>query len=438
MSLILRISQLSNQSYWIDEMVSLYFTTRDAWFDIFRDNHPFLYHFILKIWIKIFGVGEFATRFLSVIFSTCTTAVVYILSRRLFINRFYPILAAVLHSISSMSIIYAQETRMYALFELASIVNLYFFYQTFIAKKDGYRNYIFSSILLALTHYGAALIFIYQGFYLYFINKTKNIKPFLGAFFALTVGFFSYLVIFNWPSLDWQKFKYIQEVTAQSPMQAILYLSNFSYINLAIFIFTLLMAYRLSKLRQNQVFNLLLGFITFSITTLLIASHITQRALMLPRYLIFINPAFILLFCYCLLKINKKWLPSIFAALFISTSLYHLPKAYYETKAPWRDLMQKISEHPGSIVLTTRTLAIRTPYLERYKIKVEKFNPFMELDFKDYFSLYKYLWVVENYWGGSNYIESLKERLKKSRYNIEVFEFKTKYSEPLTAIRVGI
>src|SRR5687768_14824014 len=70
----LRFYLIGNSSYWIDEMVSLYFSSNKYWGAIFWDNSPFLYHLLLKFWIELGGLSEAFTRSFSVIFSVATTA----------------------------------------------------------------------------------------------------------------------------------------------------------------------------------------------------------------------------------------------------------------------------------------------------------------------------------------------------------------------------
>lgn len=438
----LRVYELGLQSYWIDEMVSLYFTTRDKWNDIFLDNHPILYHVLLKLWIKLWGTSEVATRFLSVIFSTATTVVMFFLGQKVLKNKWWGLGVAFLYAISGFAIVYAQETRMYAIFELGAAVNYYFFYELYFEKNKSKKTlygFTASCLFLAATHYGALLIIAYEALWI-----LKNKKLFKIIFPALIAGaallVVSYLRNFAWFGLDWQKLKYVQEPTARTPLEGLVYLSNLSIFNFYLYlIFFSLTFWEIRKEGPKKaVYFWMGGLIGGSVGLLFLASWITERSLMLPRYFIYLNPLWILLFAFGLWNMGKK--ARAWGALTVVIALLWLPKAYLNVKSPWREAADKISEDkPLPQVFTTRTLAVGVPYLEKHGIYVERITLDQTKEpalVAQRFAKNRPVWILENYWGGKAYLEDFLKGIKAEGYNIEEFTVQNPLSEPLSLVRI--
>lgn len=116
----LRLFRLDAQSLWWDEGISLHLATSslpEIVADRINNIHPPLYFFLLKGWIALVGVTPFAARYLSLLASWLQVAAVYALLRRWFGLR-VAMTGALLAAISVVSVIYAQEVRVYALLPL--------------------------------------------------------------------------------------------------------------------------------------------------------------------------------------------------------------------------------------------------------------------------------------------------------------------------------
>ncbi|HEV3408516.1 MAG TPA: glycosyltransferase family 39 protein [Gaiellaceae bacterium] len=172
-SLVLRTRRLDT-GFWIDEALSVGIASHALTEipEVLRqDGSPPLYYVLLHFWIRLFGSGETATHVLSLIFALLAIPAAYWAARTVFDRRVGWVaaaLAAVIPYLTS----YGQETRMYSLVALLSIVGTGAFLHAFVF---GRRRYVvlFGVVLAVLlyTHYwafffavgaGAALLFVIQ------------------------------------------------------------------------------------------------------------------------------------------------------------------------------------------------------------------------------------------------------------------------------------
>lgn len=126
LALALRLYRLDVQSIWWDEGISLHLATSSP-AEIVADRaaniHPPLYFFLLKGWVALTGSSAFSARFLSALASLLQVAVVYAVARR-WLGRPTAQAAAFLVAVSPLSIVYAQEIRVYALLPLVYVALL--------------------------------------------------------------------------------------------------------------------------------------------------------------------------------------------------------------------------------------------------------------------------------------------------------------------------
>ncbi len=122
-SLALRIGTL-DAGYWIDEGIAVGIASHDL-ADIPRvlsqDGNPPLYYFLLHGWMQVFGTTEAATRALSLVFALLAVPASFWAGTALF-DRRAGALAAAGAAGSPFLTYYAQETRMYSLVVLLSIL----------------------------------------------------------------------------------------------------------------------------------------------------------------------------------------------------------------------------------------------------------------------------------------------------------------------------
>ncbi|MCP4539324.1 MAG: hypothetical protein GY832_19485 [Chloroflexi bacterium] len=165
----LRIYRLDAQSIWVDEGISLHLAISSL-SEIVADRaaniHPPLYFFLLKGWVALTGVNTYSARFLSVMGSLLQVAVIYAVARRL-LNRATAQIAALLTTLSPLSIIYGQEIRTYALLPLVYLILLAITYK--LTQKPT-PNHRIAWILLGVVevvglhlHYTAIFLVAYAG-----------------------------------------------------------------------------------------------------------------------------------------------------------------------------------------------------------------------------------------------------------------------------------
>jgi len=127
--LILRFYNIDKKSYWLDEEISVRFSslTIDGIIkNSISETHPPLYYLILHYWINLFGDSETSTRLLSAIFGIISIIMIYHIGKLLF-SKEVGIISSLILAVSAFHIAYSQETRMYSLMSMLTLTSMYFF-----------------------------------------------------------------------------------------------------------------------------------------------------------------------------------------------------------------------------------------------------------------------------------------------------------------------
>lgn len=179
----------------IDEPFSIFHALQSIK-DIIRlsssgEPNPPTYTLMLHFWIKIFGDGAVAVRMLSLIFNSLTTIIIYKIGNKHF-NLQTGVAASLLFIFSFYNFFHGLETRVYALFVLATAMSLYYYLNLVEeGKRKDIIGLIFSNILLVYSHYfGWFVIFVQLiGLILYLKNRRMLVNWFM--IFGITVLAFS-------------------------------------------------------------------------------------------------------------------------------------------------------------------------------------------------------------------------------------------------------
>src|SRR5919107_2404971 len=138
-SLLIRLSGLES-GYWIDEGIAVGIASHsltDIPGTLSMDGSPPLYYLLLHGWMGLVGEGEAATRALSLIFALIAVPVAYWAGNAIF-DRRTGVLAAVGVAACPFLNYYAQETRMYSLVVLLSLLASACFILAFLRGRRGH------------------------------------------------------------------------------------------------------------------------------------------------------------------------------------------------------------------------------------------------------------------------------------------------------------
>lgn len=145
--------------YWVDEGIAVGIASHP--FSelpglLRQDGSPPLYYALLKLWIGLFGDGEAATHVLSLIFALVMIPIAYWAGRSLF-DRRTGLIGALLAALVPYMTAYAQETRMYALLAVLSLLVAASFVHVFVRRNRRYLPLFVLSLTASLYTHNWAL-----------------------------------------------------------------------------------------------------------------------------------------------------------------------------------------------------------------------------------------------------------------------------------------
>ena len=158
LSAFLRTRQL-NAGFWIDEGLSVGIA-HHHWSSIpgllNQDGSPPAYYLLLGLWIRLFGDSERATHTLSLLFGLGCIPLAYAAGRAIF-DRKTALVCATLAALDPFLTYYAQETRMYEIEALLSIVVAYAYVQGILRGRTAWAVALVPAIDLMLYVHNWAL-----------------------------------------------------------------------------------------------------------------------------------------------------------------------------------------------------------------------------------------------------------------------------------------
>ena len=146
-------------SFWIDEGLSVGIADRPVWEipSILRlDGAPPLYYVLLSVWMDLRGMGEGDTHALSLAFALLFVPVAFACADALW-GRREAWIAALVGALLPYLTYYAQETRMYALVALLSLVVVTSFALVFVHGRRGFLPLFSLSLVTAMYTHNWAL-----------------------------------------------------------------------------------------------------------------------------------------------------------------------------------------------------------------------------------------------------------------------------------------
>lgn len=170
LGVFLRLYDLNAESYWSDEMYTVYEVQQTIPQVIAsgRLDQPPGYYIPFHYWVQIFGLDETSTRSFSALAGFGSIFIIYLAGRELF-GREVGLLSAFLMAISEFQIYYSQTARFYSLFEFTSLLSFLFFILALRGKK---------TIHFALNA-AAGIFMVYSNVFGVFILAAQNLFFFL-------------------------------------------------------------------------------------------------------------------------------------------------------------------------------------------------------------------------------------------------------------------
>lgn len=186
-----RIHHINDQSLWVDEGYAFYHAHFPSLIEtLARDTHPPLYFATLRLWSAVMGQSELALRWLSVLPSMLSLAVIFQLAKEVMRQRsidpkagyisplqtkyIIPILATLMLALADAENFLAQESRHYTWLVLLTMSSMWLFLRW--ARTHNRRDmFVWMALTTAMvyTHYITAFIGIAQGVYTLLILRGK-------------------------------------------------------------------------------------------------------------------------------------------------------------------------------------------------------------------------------------------------------------------------
>ena len=161
LSAFIRTRQLG-AGFWIDEGISVGIA-HHHWSAIpsllREDGSPPAYYMLLGLWVRMFGDSERATHSLSLLFGLACIPAAYFAGRAIFRDRTTALVAALLAALSPFLTYYAQESRMYELEALLSLVAAYAYVEGVLRNRRIWAAVLVPTLALLLYAHNWGLFF---------------------------------------------------------------------------------------------------------------------------------------------------------------------------------------------------------------------------------------------------------------------------------------
>ena len=372
----LRVYELSSESIWLDEAVSIFFAQKDinslmVWT---YEPHPPLYYALLHFWMGFFGMGELATRFLSAIFGILSIFVIYKIGTLLFgvENGLY---SALILAVSMFHISFSQEVRMYSLLTFSTLLSVFFFAK--VLKENRLISlvcYVVASVFMICSHvYGFFALLFQNLFFFLFWTKHKNlVKRHLIAQSAIFLLFLPWLFqLFRVTSkvLKGHWIGWLSRPTILSLVDTFFAFSNYSVWCFMLFgVLSVLGVIRLEKIkgrgnwktlikglkesgwrvsiRKSRWVVLCVLWLWAPMIVPFVVSFMMQP-IYSAKYVVLASPAFYILTAKGITEIKAKRVRIVSIVFILLVSMYTLSTSYYNTinYEQWREVAQYVEEN---------------------------------------------------------------------------------------------
>ncbi|MCB0211183.1 MAG: glycosyltransferase family 39 protein, partial [Anaerolineae bacterium] len=225
----LRLYRLDFQSIWWDEGHSIFVASQPiAAIPTLpaMDVHPPAYFGLLHLWMAVAGQSTFALRYLSVVFSLLTIALLWRFARLLTRSLLPATLAAILGALSPLYVAYAQEVRSYAMITCLALAATFVLWRLLLPdhqRDTGQKRgillllYIVFTAACLYTHYFTIFLLLFHNlFWLIWLVRGKVVRRYetktMVVHVALWIGSQSGIVLLFAPQL-WLATRQITDYT---------------------------------------------------------------------------------------------------------------------------------------------------------------------------------------------------------------------------------
>jgi uncharacterized membrane protein len=368
---LLRFYHLGLASLWSDEIFSRYYL------DVFglhyvltdglsRETNPPTYYLLLRGWMSLFGDSEAALRSLSAVASILCVPVTYLLGRELG-GKSRGLAGALLIAICPASLYFAQETRVYALFMLASTGVLWAaaMYQRDSRSVKARAFYLLSATLCLYLHVTGLLLVVACGIavWLYLLSDGSTrqarfrwmvlngfvlllgLPYFLHVFTASHTGIIDYMPPAGIHQLVYCVSLVVSGMVTPYPWPAFL---------LAAALFLTLAFSLWSQPLSRRASVTLIGVPCLFVTLVLLVSF--RRPILLPRILVWMVAPLCLSAGDRLLTVGRaRYVVLLSLVAAFGTGLFFQMTRPNSDKEPWRDISREVGpdlEHADLVVLS--------------------------------------------------------------------------------------
>jgi 4-amino-4-deoxy-L-arabinose transferase-like glycosyltransferase len=423
LAFLIRLYKIDLQDLWRDEA----FTVNASMESVSRifhiaanDTQPPLHMLILHFWEKVFGFSEFSVRFVSLIFGMIALYFIFLISKKVFLNRKLVILSTSIAAFSPLLVYYSQEARAYSLLLAFFCISFYYFLKIINNGESRVDVILFITSNLLGLYTQNIYVVVTAAFGLIWLLKnvkrrTSNVKllltdkyflNILAAFFIIAIFYLPWLITFikQYSKITnlgfWLSFAPVKDIfdsltfffmshTGDPKLGLIDGVFGWGIFLIATFTFILGFYYEARELdpevksRNHKVYILLYILIILGLIWLISF----KTPFFYIRYIMFAAPLILMLSVkgFEVLYHNKRLVnfTNILAIFFIISlaGFQIINNANHDTKAKFSDAIALVNHDyvQGDLVLVPNALSFHAAEyyakLENSKFKVQIYNP---------------------------------------------------------------
>jgi hypothetical protein len=310
-SLIFHTYNLEHASYDLDEAAHIWHAQKpysDVVAQASHDPNPPVYNLILSSWVKVFGVSEFSTRFLSVLFGALGVGIMFLIGSRNF-GLAVGLMAALFYCFSPIQFRFTHLARPYSILMVTVLLSYGGLFEVLrnASKRRLFMYYLVTTAMLYM-HPTSVFNLAAQGLMI-LTYHLKDWKSTLRVFVPMLLAFLSFVAwVVSIPYFErndtmwfdapgWEEVKYVLLVFYANGKLLILQLV------LLLLAFALLLKYK----NRDSVYKFLWLFLWCCIPFLLSIcfSHLVKPVFQ-DKYILSVQPGMMLLLAYSIYQLRSK------------------------------------------------------------------------------------------------------------------------------------